>query len=173
MLRLSSCDPVAALAAVRPLVATGGERVQRPWAPESAADPGVIRGRRHAPVLSISLESESAACRCAANLVSCSVSVVTMPSHLAHAQVAEIRVRKAARGDVDALSELEHRVFATDRLSRPSLRRFLKSPSAEVIVAPHQDLLALHPTVLFPPPPALTPPPSTHPAPHTPGPAPP
>ncbi len=151
MLRLSSSDPVAALAAVRPLVATGGERVQGPWAPESAADPGVIRGRQHAPVLSLSLESESAGCRCAAKLVSCSVSVVTMPSHLAHAQVVEIRVRKAERGDVDALSELEHRVFATDRLSRPSLRRFLKSPSAELIVARHRDRLAGSAIVLFRP----------------------
>jgi [ribosomal protein S18]-alanine N-acetyltransferase len=151
MLRLSSSDPVAALAAVRPLVATGGERVQRPWVPESAADPGLIRGRRHAPVPSLSLESESACCRCAAKLVSCSVSVVTMPSHLAHAPVAEIRVRKAERGDVDALSELEHRVFATDQLSRPSLRRFLKSPSAEVIVARHGDRLAGSAIVLFRP----------------------
>ena len=31
--------------------------------------------------------------------------------------------------------ELEHRVFATDRLSRRSLRHFLSSPTAEVIVA--------------------------------------
>ena len=38
MLRLSSSDPVAALAAVRPLVATGGERVQRPQGAELAAD---------------------------------------------------------------------------------------------------------------------------------------
>jgi len=30
MLRLSSSDPVVALAAIRPLVAAGGERVQRP-----------------------------------------------------------------------------------------------------------------------------------------------
>jgi N-acetylglutamate synthase-like GNAT family acetyltransferase len=74
-----------------------------------------------------------------------------MPSHLAHAPVAEVRVRKAERGDVDALSELEHHVFATDRLSRPSLRRFLKSPSAEVIVARHGDRLAGSAIVLFRP----------------------
>ena len=74
-----------------------------------------------------------------------------MPSHLAHAQVAEIRVRKAERGDVDALSELEQRVFATERLSRPSLRRFLKSPSAEVIVARQGDRLAGSAIVLFRP----------------------
>src|SRR5262249_23774973 len=74
-----------------------------------------------------------------------------MPSHLAHAPAAEIRVRKAERGDVDALSELEHRVFATDQLSRPSLRRFLKSPSAEVIVARHGERLAGSAIVLFRP----------------------
>ena len=38
MLRLSSSDPVAALAAVRPLVATGGERVQRLQTAELAVD---------------------------------------------------------------------------------------------------------------------------------------
>ena len=74
-----------------------------------------------------------------------------MPSHLAHAPAAEIRVRKAERGDVDALSELEHRVFATDRLSRPSLRRFLTSPSAEVIVARHGERLTGSAIVLFRP----------------------
>ena len=70
-------------------------------------------------------------------LVSCRS--VTMPSRLAHAPVAEVRVRKAERGDIGALIDLEHRVFATDRLSRRSLRRFLQSPTAEVIVAEHGD----------------------------------
>src|SRR6516225_5145143 len=74
---------------------------------------------------------------------------MTMPFNLAHAPAAEVRVRKAERGDIDALNELEHRVFATDRLSRPSLRRFLKSPSAEVIVAQHGDRLAGGAIVLF------------------------
>src|SRR5262249_49751551 len=60
---------------------------------------------------------------------------MTMPSNLARAPVAEIRVRKAERGDVEALNELEHRVFATDRLSRRSLQRFLKSPTAGVFWA--------------------------------------
>src|SRR3989442_12881747 len=76
---------------------------------------------------------------------------MTMPANLAHAPVAEIRVRKAERGDIDALSELEHRVFAIDRLSRPSLRRFLQSPIAEVIVAQHGDRLAGSAIVLFRP----------------------
>jgi ribosomal protein S18 acetylase RimI-like enzyme len=58
-----------------------------------------------------------------------------MPSHSARAPVANVRIRRAERGDIDALMELEHRVFATDRLSRASLQRFLKSPTAEVLVA--------------------------------------
>src|SRR6266542_3411997 len=74
-----------------------------------------------------------------------------MPSRLAHAPVAEVRVRKAERGDIDALIDLEHRVFATDRLSRRSLRRFLQSPTAEVIVAEHGDGLAGTAIVLFRP----------------------
>src|SRR5262249_13504042 len=76
---------------------------------------------------------------------------MTMPSNLAHAPVAEIRVRKAERGDIDALTELELRVFAADRLSRRSLQRFLKSPAAEVIVARHGARLAGTAIVLFRP----------------------
>jgi ribosomal protein S18 acetylase RimI-like enzyme len=58
-----------------------------------------------------------------------------MPSNLAHASVPHVRVRKGERGDLDALMELEQRAFATDRLSQRSFRRFLASPSADVIVA--------------------------------------
>src|SRR5712692_7664629 len=117
MLRLSSSDPVAALAAVRPLVATGGERVQRPWVPESAADPGVIRGRQHAPSCRSRLNPRAPAAGARRSWYRAASLLVTMPSHLAHAPVAEVRVRKAERGDVDSLSELEQRVFTTDRLS--------------------------------------------------------
>src|SRR5712692_872380 len=74
-----------------------------------------------------------------------------MPSNLAHAPVAEVRTRKAERGDIDALIELEHGVFATDRLSRRSLQRFLKSPSAQVIVAQEGPRLAGTAIVLFRP----------------------
>ena len=60
MMRLSSFDPIAALGAARPLVATGGERVQRLQTAELAADfqPSAIairsssrllRGRRRCP----------------------------------------------------------------------------------------------------------------------------
>ena len=74
-----------------------------------------------------------------------------MPSNLARAQVADVQTRKAEPGDVDALTELEQRVFATDRLSRRSLRRFLTSPSAEVIVAEQGHQLAGTAIVLFRP----------------------
>src|SRR5205809_1033925 len=64
---------------------------------------------------------------------------MTMPSNLAHQPVPPLRVRTAESGDIDALMDLEHRVFTTDRLSRRSLRRLLKSPSAEVLVAEEED----------------------------------
>lgn len=51
----------------------------------------------------------------------------------------QISVRTAKRSDVDALVELEQKVFDTDRLSRRSLVRFLQSPSAVVMVAVAQD----------------------------------
>jgi ribosomal protein S18 acetylase RimI-like enzyme len=60
---------------------------------------------------------------------------MTMSANLAHRPAPPIHVRTAQPGDIDALMELEHRVFATDRLSRRSLQRFLKSPSAVVLVA--------------------------------------
>ena len=65
-----------------------------------------------------------------------------MPSTLAHAVVPAISVRQAERGDIDALVKLERRVFATDRLSRRSLHRFLRSPTADVIVAEENAQLA-------------------------------
>src|SRR5947208_12641202 len=72
-----------------------------------------------------------------------------MAANLAHAPPSEIRVRKAERGDIDALLKLEHRVFAIDRLSRRSLRRFLQSPGAEVLVAVEDGELAGTAIVLF------------------------
>jgi ribosomal protein S18 acetylase RimI-like enzyme len=76
-----------------------------------------------------------------------------MSSHpaQAHAPAHEISVRNAERGDIDALIELEHRVFATDRLSRRSLRRFLGSKTAQVLVAQAGDHLAGTAIVLFRP----------------------
>ena len=60
-----------------------------------------------------------------------------------------IRVRATKAADLDALIELEHRVFATDRLSRRSLRRLLASPTARVIVAEVGKRLAGAAVVLF------------------------
>jgi ribosomal protein S18 acetylase RimI-like enzyme len=62
-----------------------------------------------------------------------------------------VRVRKAQAADLDALDALEHRVFATDHLSRRSLRHFLRSPTAEVLVAEHGGDLAGTAIVLFRP----------------------
>jgi ribosomal protein S18 acetylase RimI-like enzyme len=75
--------------------------------------------------------------------------LILMPAHLAPAPAPEIHVRKAERGDLDALTALEHRVFATDRLSRRSLQRLLGSPSAEVILACENGALAGTAIVLF------------------------
>jgi ribosomal protein S18 acetylase RimI-like enzyme len=62
-----------------------------------------------------------------------------------------VRVRKAQAADLDALDALEHRVFATDHLSRRSLRHFLRSPTADVLVAEHGGDLAGTAIVLFRP----------------------
>jgi len=51
-----------------------------------------------------------------------------------------VRIRAAKVRDLDALIELENRVFATDRLSRRSLRHFLASPTAVFIVADGESL---------------------------------
>ena len=72
-----------------------------------------------------------------------------MPSRFAQAAMPEMGVRRAEPGDVDALIKLEHRVFATDRLSRRSLRRLLDSPSAAVLVAVENAQLAGIAIVLF------------------------
>ena len=72
-----------------------------------------------------------------------------MPSRFAQAAMPEMRVRRAEPGDVDALIKLEHRVFATDRLSRRRLRRLLDSPSAAVLVAVENAQLAGIAIVLF------------------------
>jgi [ribosomal protein S18]-alanine N-acetyltransferase len=74
-----------------------------------------------------------------------------MPSGLAQKPASNVRVRVAKAGDLDALMELEHRVFATDRLSRRSLRHFLRAPTAAVIVAEEGGCLAGTAIVLFRP----------------------
>ena len=62
-----------------------------------------------------------------------------------------VHIRKAERADLDALVELEHRVFATDHLSRRSLLHFLRAPTAEVLVAEADGQLAGTAIVLFRP----------------------
>jgi ribosomal protein S18 acetylase RimI-like enzyme len=62
-----------------------------------------------------------------------------MSASPAHKPMPQVRVRAADRSDMDALMELEHRVFATDRLSRRSLRHFLQSPTSTVLVAQEPD----------------------------------
>jgi len=44
-------------------------------------------------------------------------------------------IRRGKPADLEALLELENRVFATDRMSRRSLQRLLTSPSAVAMVA--------------------------------------
>jgi [ribosomal protein S18]-alanine N-acetyltransferase len=56
------------------------------------------------------------------------VSRLAKSSHGAH-------IRRGKPADLDALWELENQVFATDRMSRRSLRRLLASPSAVAMVA--------------------------------------
>jgi ribosomal-protein-alanine acetyltransferase len=62
-----------------------------------------------------------------------------------------VRIRTAKEGDLDALMELEYRAFNTDRLSRRSLRRFLKAPSADLLVAEADGRLAGTAILLFRP----------------------
>ncbi len=61
-----------------------------------------------------------------------------MASRPAHSPPVSIRAAKAR--DLEALVELESRVFATDRLSRRSLRRFLTSANAAFMVAERNGL---------------------------------
>jgi [ribosomal protein S18]-alanine N-acetyltransferase len=71
-----------------------------------------------------------------------------MPTRRAPAKL-PVRIRRARRSDLDALLELEQRVFATDRMSRPSLRRILASSTAAVAVAELDGRLAGSAVVLF------------------------
>jgi ribosomal protein S18 acetylase RimI-like enzyme len=61
----------------------------------------------------------------------------------------DTRVRPGELADIAALSALENRVFTTDRLTRRSLRRFLASPAADLLVAEHAGSLAGYVLVLF------------------------
>jgi [ribosomal protein S18]-alanine N-acetyltransferase len=58
-------------------------------------------------------------------------------------------IRRSKPADLDGLFDLEHRVFAADRMSRRSLRRLLGSPSAVILVAEAGGTLAGVVVVLF------------------------
>jgi ribosomal protein S18 acetylase RimI-like enzyme len=68
-----------------------------------------------------------------------------LASHPSHAAT----VRPATAADLDGLVALENQVFSTDRISRPSFRRFLASPNATLIVAEVDGRLAGYALVLF------------------------
>jgi ribosomal protein S18 acetylase RimI-like enzyme len=74
-----------------------------------------------------------------------------MRTQMAQQSTPAVRLRRAQAADLDALDALEHRVFATDHLSRRSLRHFLRSPTAAVMVAEHDGDLAGTAIVLFRP----------------------
>jgi [ribosomal protein S18]-alanine N-acetyltransferase len=60
-----------------------------------------------------------------------------------------VRIRRSRAADLDELCALERRVFATDRMSRRSLRRLLASPSAVAVVAQSGAEIAGVAVVLF------------------------
>ena len=62
-----------------------------------------------------------------------------------------IRLRPAARDDLDAVVEIETRAFDQDIISRRSLRRFLTASSAVAIVAEYHGKVAGYAVVLFRP----------------------
>lgn len=62
-----------------------------------------------------------------------------------------VKIRHGRLRDLDALIALEGAVFATDRLSRRSLRHFLGARGASLIVAMLGEEIAGYALVLFPP----------------------
>jgi ribosomal protein S18 acetylase RimI-like enzyme len=63
----------------------------------------------------------------------------------------EIRVRAGVAADLEALADLETKVFATDRMSRRSLQHFLSARTAAVLVAEYGDRVTGSAVVLFRP----------------------
>jgi len=72
-----------------------------------------------------------------------------MQRALAHRPSSDVHIRAAGAADLEALINLERRAFATDRISRRSFRRFLRSPAAALLVARQGDVLAGYALVLF------------------------
>jgi [ribosomal protein S18]-alanine N-acetyltransferase len=67
------------------------------------------------------------------------------------AEKPEFVLRTGGGRDLQALLDLESRVFTTDWLSRRSFRNFLASPAAELIVGEQAGVLAGYALVLFRP----------------------
>jgi [ribosomal protein S18]-alanine N-acetyltransferase len=61
----------------------------------------------------------------------------------------DVHIRRGKPADLDALWDIENRVFETDRMSRRSLRRLLASPSAVAMVAQSDGAIAGVALVLF------------------------
>ena len=74
-----------------------------------------------------------------------------MPDHKISHGVQKVLVRRALPADLDALMELETKVFVADRMSRRSLRHFLRAPTAVVLIAEVGNELAGTATILFRP----------------------
>jgi ribosomal protein S18 acetylase RimI-like enzyme len=68
---------------------------------------------------------------------------------VAHHPVAPVHIRPAERTDVDRLVALEELAFSTDRMSRRSVRRFVDSPHAALIVAERAGVVEGYALVLF------------------------
>src|SRR5688500_2330619 len=87
------------------------------------------------------------AAACAGRSASHSRPMTRIRSRPRPAHAADIRRAKAK--DLDALAELECRVFTTDRLSRRSFRRLSASKSAALLVAAHEERLVGYGLLLF------------------------
>lgn len=58
-------------------------------------------------------------------------------------------IRKAVMSDLDALLDIENRAFAGNRLSRRSLRAFLSSPKALMLVLEHAEKTAGYGVLIY------------------------
>jgi ribosomal-protein-alanine N-acetyltransferase len=58
-----------------------------------------------------------------------------MDGRVTHDAGGAVTIRAAELSDVDALIEIEHEVFPTDRLNHKALRRSLRSPTISVLAA--------------------------------------
>jgi ribosomal-protein-alanine N-acetyltransferase len=62
---------------------------------------------------------------------------------------ARARIRSARAADLDALVELEHQTFTTDRVSRAQYRRHIAGTTAAVLVAEHDARMVASAVVFF------------------------